>query len=126
MSRLLGLFEDETLQIERKKIRLNHFREIKHLEFNRSGLKTGLLGRSSESLWIMAIKDETLTENDIADFSRECARFRQNKLQKRIMLTLQDIDSNTRLRAMEEKILTWDINDLNQIMDLFSQPRVIK
>ncbi|MBL7151717.1 MAG: ATP-binding protein [Candidatus Omnitrophica bacterium] len=126
MTRLLGLFEDETLQIERKKIRLNHFREIKRLEFNHRGLKNGLLGRSSESLWIMAMKEESLTEDDIADFSRECRRYRKNKLQKKIMLTLQDIDHNTRLRAMEEKILAWDINDLNQIMDLFFQPRVIK
>ncbi|MFH0763248.1 MAG: ATP-binding protein [Candidatus Omnitrophota bacterium] len=126
MTQLLGLFEDETLQVERKKIRLNHFREVKHLEFNRRNLKRGLLGRSSESLWIMAIKDDFLSEDDIADFARECRRYRQNKLQRKIILTLQDIDYNTRLRAMEEKILAWDINDLNQIMDLFSQPRVIK
>ncbi|MFA4993340.1 MAG: ATP-binding protein, partial [Candidatus Omnitrophota bacterium] len=59
---LLQLFEDDLMQVERKKIRLNHFREVKPLEFNYRSLKEGLLGRSSDSLWIMAIKPDALTE----------------------------------------------------------------
>ncbi len=124
MHELLRLFEDEMVQIETKKIRLNHFREIKPLEFHNINLKDGLIGRSNESLWIIAIKRETLTEEDIAVFSKECKKYR-HKLQRKIIITLQDIDMNTRLRALEEKIWTWDINNLNQILDLYSKPRVI-
>jgi len=47
-------------------------------------------------------------------------------MQRRIIVTLQDeIDANTKLRALEEKIWTWDIHSLNQILDLFSKPWVI-
>ena len=124
MSGLLRLFEDELIQIEKKKIRLNHFREIKPLEFNNRSWHEGLIGRSQDSLWIMAFKDDSLTEDDVADFSRECRKYR-NKLQRKILVTLKEIDANTRLKALEEKIWTWDINSLNQILDLFSIPRVI-
>lgn len=121
---LLRLFEDEMVQLGRKKIRLNHFREIKPLEFNNRGMKNGLIGRSAESLWIMAFKQGFLTEEDITAFAKECKKYR-HKLQRNIIVTQQEIDSNTQLRAMEEKIWTWDINKLNQILDLYSKPWVI-
>jgi len=124
MVELLRLFEDETIQIDRKRVRLSHFREIKQLEFNSRTLKHGLIGRSSESLWLLAVKQGSLTENDIADFSRECKKYR-HKLQRKIIISFQDIETNTRLKAMEEKVWTWDINNLNSIMDLFSKPRLI-
>lgn len=124
LSEVLHLFEDEMIQIERKKIRLNHFREIKPLEFNNSNLKDGLIGRSNDSLWIMAFKRDLLTEEDISEFAKECKKYR-HKLQRKIIVTLRDIDANTRLKALEEKIWTWDINNLNQVLDLFSKPWVI-
>jgi hypothetical protein len=121
---LLQLFEDDLVQIERKKIRLHHFREIKSLVFGQRFLKDGLLGRSSCALWIMAIKSEALTEQDITDFSKECKRY-HHKSQRKIMVTLKEVDPNARLRALEEKIWTWDLNNLNQMLDLFSKPRII-
>lgn len=121
---LLQLFEDDLIQIERKKIRLNHFREIKPLVFKHRFLKEGLLGRSSEALWIMAVKPDALTEQDIAEFAKECKRY-HHKSQRKIMITLKEVGANARLRALEEKIWAWDLNSLNQILDLFSKPRVI-
>jgi hypothetical protein len=124
-SEVLRLFEDELIQVERKKIRLNHFREIKPLEFNDRRLREGLIGRSQDSLWILAFKPETLNEEDIVRFAKECKKYR-HKQQRKIIVTLEDeIDPNTRLRAMEEKIWTWDINRLNQMLDLFSKPWII-
>ncbi|MFH0918702.1 MAG: ATP-binding protein [Candidatus Omnitrophota bacterium] len=121
---LLQLFEDDLVQIERKKIRLHHFREVKPLVFGQRLLKDGLLGRSSDALWIMAIKSDALTEQDITDFSKECKRY-HHKSQRKIIVTLKEVEPNARLRALEENIWTWDLNSLNQILDLFSKPRVI-
>lgn len=121
---LLGMFCDETIQMERKRLKLTHFREVKPLEFNRRALREGLIGRSHDALWIIALKEETLTEEDISDFAKECKKYR-HKLQRKIIVTFRDVDTNARLRAMEEKILTWDLDHLNQLFDLFSKPRVI-
>ncbi len=124
VSELLQLFEDDLVQIERKKIRLNHFREVKPLVFSHRLLKEGLLGRSSDALWIMAIKSDELTELDIAEFAKECKKY-HHKSQRKIIIALKEVDPNARLRALEEKIWTWDLDNLNQILDLFSKPRVI-
>ncbi len=121
---LLRLFEDNIIQIEKKRLKLTHFREIKTLEFNNRGLKEGIIGRSRDSLWIIAFKHGPLTEEDVTEFARECKRYR-SKLQQKIIIALSDIDANTHLRAMEEKIWTWDPNKLNQILDLYSKPRLI-
>ncbi len=121
---LLQLFEDDLVQFERKKIRLHHFREVKSLVFGQRFLKDGLLGRSSNALWIMAINSEALTEQDITEFAKECKRY-HHKSQRKIMVTLKEVEPNARLRALEEKIWTWDLNSLNQMFDLFSKPRVI-
>ena len=124
MKELFCLFGDEVVQIEKKKLRLVHFREIKPLEFNQRNLKEGLIGRSRDSLWIIALKYDLLTEDDITEFAKECRRYR-HKLQKKIIIAFQEIDANARLRALEEKILTWNVNNLNQILDLFFKPQVI-
>ncbi len=124
VTELLRGFEDDTMQIERKKLRLTRFREIKPLEFNGQSIKEGLIGRSGEGVWIMAFKHDLTTEEDITDFARECKKF-HHKLQKKIIVTLKDIDSNARLRALEEKIWTLDLNNLNQIFDMYSKPRII-
>ena len=112
------------IQMERKRLRLTHFREIKALEFNNQSLREGVIGRSHDDLWIIAFKHGLLTEEDIAEFAKECKKYR-HKLQRKIIVALQDIDTNTRLRALEEKVWTWDLNNLNQILDLFSKPRII-
>jgi hypothetical protein len=124
VTELARLFEDETVHIEKKRLRLAHFREIKPLEFNRCNLKDGLICRCQDSLWIMAFKPEQLTEEDVAEFAKECRKYR-HKQQRKIIVGFQEIETNARLRAMEENILTWDLNNLNQILDLFSKPRII-
>lgn len=121
---LLHLFADDKVQIGRKRLRLDHLREIKPLQFTNRGLKEGLIGRSPDSTWILGFKYDLLTEEDVAEFTKECRKYR-HKLQKKIIIALKDIDANARLRAMEEKILTWDLENLNQLLDLYSKPRVI-
>ena len=124
LQELLGLFSDDTIEIEKKKIKLTHFREVKRLEFKRQGIKNGLIGRSNEALWILALKDSSLTEEDVAGFAKECKRYR-HRLQRKIIVTREEICANARLRALDEKILTWNLNDINYIMDMFYRPRII-
>ncbi len=123
MGELLRMFDDEVIQIERKRLRLNHLREIRPLEFNFTNIKQGLLGRSNESLWIMAFKPGMISEDDIIGFAKECRKYR-HKTQRKILIS-QGIDTNARLRAMDEKIFTLNLDGLNEILDLFSKPRIV-
>jgi hypothetical protein len=124
ITELVRLFSDDRIQIERRKLTLNHFREIKPLEFRNKGLREGLICRSTDSQWIFGFKYDPLTEEDISEFSRECKKYR-HKQQRKIIVTLRDIEQNSRLKALEEKIWTWDLNNINQLFDVFSKPRII-
>jgi len=124
LEELLQLFEDDNLQIEKKKLRLSRFREVKPLNFISKGFPEGLIGRARDSLWILALRYGSISEDDIAEFAQECRRYR-HRCQRRIIVSLQEIDPNARLRALEEKIWTWDVNHLNNLFDLYFKPRVI-
>lgn len=121
---MLRLFEDDTVQFEKKKFKLTHFREIKPVEFCSRRLREGLLGRASDDLWIIGFKYDSLTEEDISEFVKECKKYR-HKQQRKIIITVREIDANTRLKALEEKIWTWNVENLNQILDLYTKPRII-
>lgn len=124
VTELLGLFHDDLIQIERRKIRLTQFREIKALEFGAGGVRDGVIGRSGDALWIMGFKNEPVTEDDITAFAKECRKYR-NKLDKKIVVALQDVETNARLRALEEKIITWNLENINQLCDVFHRPRMV-
>ncbi|MDD5044540.1 MAG: ATP-binding protein [Candidatus Omnitrophica bacterium] len=125
MLELLQLFGDESIPMDRKRIKLTQFREIKPLRFSGKFIKDGLLGRSCEDLWIVALKDGSITEEDITEFAVECKKYKSNRMQKKIIVSPISIDSNARLKALEEKILTWDLDNLNFILDLFNKSRIV-
>lgn len=124
IAELLQLFGNEVVYIERKRLRLTNFREIKPLKFNSPIIKDGVIGRSTDYLWIIAIKDDLITDDDITEFARECKKYKQ-KTQRRIFITPIDIDMNVRLKALEEKIWTWNLNNVNLLFDLFNKPAII-
>ena len=101
-----------------------HRTEIKSLKFNSPNIKEGLIGRSVDTLWIIAIKDDSITEDDIIEFSKECKKYRQRK-QRKIFIAPLDVDINVRLKALEEKIWTWNLSNVNLLCDLFSRPAII-
>ena len=87
-------------------------------------IKDGLIGRASDAQWIIAIKHNHLTEEHIAEFSKECRRFRK-RINIRICITPLEVDTNVRLKALEEKIWTWNLNNINLLFDLFNKPAII-
>lgn len=121
---LFGLFNDEAVQIEKSKIKLMRFREIKPINIDSKALDIAIIARSSGFLWILALKTKgTLEEKDVIDFSRECKKYKTNS-QHKIIVNFDDIDTNARLLAKEEKILTWNISSLNSILDFYNKPRL--
>ncbi len=123
---LFNQFGDESVQVEKKPIRLNHFKEVKLLAINGRNIKEGILGRGSNILWIAALKEGAIVEDDIFEFADICKKFKYNKTQKKVLITLGDIDVNARLAAKEQKILTWDISCLNSLFEIYGKQRIVK
>ena len=114
------------MEFHKKRLRLNHFKEVKMLNLNAGQPQKGIIARSANSLWIAAFKEDKVNEEDMRDFVRACKRFKYNKSQKRIFIAFDNIDDNARLIAKEEKVSTWDAQAVNTLLDIYSQPRIIK
>ncbi|MCM8791938.1 MAG: ATP-binding protein [Candidatus Omnitrophica bacterium] len=121
---IMYLFENAHVNIDNKRIDLTSFREIKSFSFESSGIKEGLIARSTNYLWIVAVKQSPLKEEDIEEFFHFCNKYKEKK-QKRIIITPYQIDANVRLKAMEEKILTWELKNINLLCELFNRPVII-
>ena len=123
---LFNKFSDESVEFHKKRLRLNHFKEVKMLTLNPPRLQKGIIARSANSLWITAFKEDRVGEEDMRDFVRACKKFKYNKSQKRVFIAFNKIDDNAKLIAKEEKVNTWDAQEVNTLLDIYSQPRIIK
>lgn len=123
---LFNQFGNESVEVHKKRMRLNHFKEVKLLNINGKNIKEGILARAANCLWIAGLKEDRVVEEDIIEFVDVCKRFKYNKSQKRIFITFNDMDANASLIAKEEKIATWDIAFINSLLDIYDKPRIVR
>lgn len=123
---LFSQFNNESVELQRKRVRLHRFKEVKLLRLTGRHIKEGILARTARSLWIAGFKEERVNEDDILEFVNVCKRFKYAKAQKRIFIAFDDIDPNARLIAKEAKINTWDMSLINSLLDIYDKPRIVK
>lgn len=123
---LFSQFQDESIEVDKKRLRLNRFKEIKLLNINGRQIKEGILARTAGSLWIAGLKENKVIEEDMVEFIDVCRKFKYNKSQKKIFIAFDEIDINASLIAKEEKISTWDIGFVNSLLDIYDKPRIVK
>jgi len=123
---LLTLFDNDSVQIEKNKIILSQFKEIKPLNFEGNFIRRGFYCQSKDSHWLIALHQGEITENCVADFIKESKKIQKDTTKtRRIIIGLNKAEINARLLAKEEKILTWDIEYINTLMGLFGKPLLI-
>lgn len=115
---------DEIL-IDRKKFQLDAFKELKLITFENSNLRVGIFGKTQDNLWIAAIKEDGINEHDVTEFITMARSFKQKKVNK-IIIGLGEIDRNAKLLAKESRIATWGIENINDLLELYGKPRIIK
>ncbi len=121
---LFNLFANESIIIERKKIILSHFKEIKPLQYNAKNFDALVLAKSVDMPWIIAIKKDVITPADVAEFISVCKTYGHPRSQRRIIITLNAIETNAKLKALQEKIITWQTQDLNTLLKLYKRPNI--
>ncbi len=125
MMDLFGQFEEDDIQIDRKRFHLSPFKELRIMTFDNSDLKIGIFGKTQDSLWLAAVKEDGINEHDVQAFLLNAKKFK-HKIINKVIVGLGDIDRNAKLLAKESSIMTWDIASLNNLFDLYGKPRIIK
>jgi len=122
---LFNHFEGDDVQFEKKRFQLSAFKELKIIHFENPDLKVGIFAKAQDSLWLAAVKEEGLNEHDVNEFIQNAKRYKHKTINK-LILCLGDIDRNARLLAKESHILTWDLASINNLMDIYGKPRIVK
>lgn len=123
---LFGLFANDPIQLERNKTMLSKFNEIKPIRFNGNHIQGGFFCSSDEGHWLIGFKHGDITEDSVAEFIDQSKEFQTKDASlKRLFVGMEKTELNARLLAKEAKIITWDKNSINVILDLFGRPRII-
>lgn len=121
---LFNLFKNESVNIERKKLTLSSLKDMKLVKMNTGSFEAMVCAKSINEPWVVAVKRGVLYEDDISEFISECKKYGQLRAQKKIIITLNDIEPNAKLKALQEKIITWQTREINFLLDLYNKPAI--
>ena len=116
-------FRNDVIEVSQKKIKCPAFLELASRPTN--GRYFPVMGRTSNGRWFCQVFRDIVTEGDVAGFSDELKRSRKN-IQRKVMVALGGIELNAKLMAQEGKILIWDLENLNSMLDLYGKLKVIQ
>jgi len=115
-------FRNDVVEVNQKRVSCPAFLELATRPTN--GRFFPILGRTSQGRWFCQVFRDVIQEGDVAGFSEELKRFRR-KIQRKVMVALGGIELNARLMAQESKIQIWDLENLNAVLDLYGQLKVM-
>jgi hypothetical protein len=121
---LFQRFEGDEITLERKRLHLTSFKELRLLRFEGSDLTCGIFGRAHDDVWLAAAKPSGIEEKDVTALLKEAHKLKHKTIHK-ILVGLGGFERNARLLAQESKIATWETGHINNLLDLFGQPRII-
>lgn len=122
---LFNAFEGDDVLFERKKVQLSLFKEIKLINLDQSNLKIGIFAKAQDGIWLTAVKDDGILEQDVNEFIQFSKKYKHKMINK-IIIGMGNIDRNAQLLAKESSILMWDTPKINQLLDIFDKPRIIR
>ena len=69
----------------------------------------------------MGIKEKNAQDSDIFSFAEKGNRIKGKGI-KKIFVSLGNIPETVRLAAKNHKLISWDINEVNQLLKIYNKP----
>lgn len=73
---------------------------------------------SDEGEWLIVLKSGTVSENEISSLVSETKIV---KPQKCVLISLDGLDENARIRALQERMWIWNEGELNTLASIFDK-----
>lgn len=129
-SRIIDLFycfDNAALNLNGRKYKLPAFREMTPCQFrNESGEYVDLIKASTGgAVWFIVSKKDHVGESDVNTIVREIKRIGA-KPERCLIVSLADLDENTRLKALQERFWIWNEQELNTLLTLFDKPCIVR
>jgi hypothetical protein len=129
-SRIIDLFycfDNEALQLNGRRYKLPVFKEIAPCRFrNETGRLVDVIKASTEdAVWFVISKRDPIEESDVNMIVREAKQITP-KPQRCMIISLNELDENTRLKALQERFWIWNEQELNTLLSLFNKPYIVR
>lgn len=129
-SRIIDLFycfDNEALNLNGRKYKLSVFRELTPCRFrSETGDYVDVIKASTENaVWFIISKRGHVEENDVNMILRE-AKLIEPRPERCMIISLTDLDENTRLKALQERFWIWNEQELNTLLSLFDKPYIVR
>jgi predicted transcriptional regulator len=129
-SRIIDLFycfDNEALNLNGRKYKLPVFREITPCTFrNEGGNNVNVIKASTEdAVWFVISKREHIGESDVNMIVQEAKRI-DPRPERCLIISMMDLDENTRLKALQERFWIWNEQELNTLLSLFDKPYIVR
>lgn len=123
---LFACFDNEAFSLNGRKYKLPAFYEIAPLNSHLAGADVQIIKASeSQGDWFIILKRNSLSENDVNAFVAELKKLNQ-KPQRRVIISLTDLDENARLKALQERMWIWNEKEINALLGFYDKPFILK
>ncbi len=119
---LIATFNNDYLKVRKQKIRLPRIERTKMLPYPEERFRF-LVGEGKDIIFV-GIKKNTADDADIVDYIEKTRVFKNKKV-KKIFITLNNFSTSARIIAKENKLITWDINEINELLKIYHKPIII-
>lgn len=127
---LLSCFDNEAFDLNGRRYKLPLFQEIVPWKMKGEGGSDVNVIRAltSDNSWLIVFKDDPFAEADVnavLEESRKTGKTGHGP-QKRLIISLNKLDANTRVRALQEKFWIWSEEEVNTLLTLFDKPYIVR
>ena len=125
VTELFHCFDNESIQLNGRRYKLPIFQEIIPIKMRAiSGNYFDVIqAKFDEGTWLVVMKKESMTETDMNTFIQESKKL-SPRPQRCVIVTLSDMDENTKVRLLQEKMWIWNGQELNTLMHVFDKPYI--
>jgi len=123
---LLNCFDNEALSINGRRYKLPVFDEISPAKFrNLSGEAFDILkATSEEGPWFIVLKKDSISETEVQTIVSESKKLKA-KGQRYVLISMNELDENTRVKALQEKMWIWNEGEINTLLNIYNKPYII-
>jgi|GEM_PF-812020 hypothetical protein len=118
---LLSYFKDDTLKVGKDRCKLPCVEKTKLLSYSDTNIHF-LIGEGREIIFA-GIKEKNITDNDVIEFIEKSNGIK-GKGVKKILMSLEKFTPEAQLIAKNNRLITWDINEINHLMKLYNKPTI--
>ncbi len=119
---LLSCFENESLSMNGRRYKLPVFHQMTptRVVIPSGGHLDLIRAVADEGEWIIVLKSGAVGENEISIMLAEVKKL-IHKPQRCVLISLDSLDENARLRALQERMWIWNEGELNTLAAIFDK-----